>query len=140
MTGPDEPRVSSERYRVSYLPRDHPEELAFSLTVEYRGDGRWGVFRGSLCLDPEGQLGPEPAKADRDAEWRATHRYPFAGALALAEKHVAALTDGGMTADDVLGRMDEYASFTCPLCSATSYSPLDIEQSYCQICERFGSP
>jgi hypothetical protein len=40
----------------------------------------------------------------------------------------------------VLGRMDEYASFTCPLCSATSYSPLDIEQSYCQICERFGSP
>lgn len=104
-TGPREhqPVVRPTQFSVNLLPEDAPDRQAFAITVEYRGSGRYGVFRNELCslgADGEWSWGyawpggdREPATdaewddyhAGRDA-WLADHRFDLETALHLAEQ------------------------------------------------------
>lgn len=89
-------------YSVSLLPVDHPEHDVFSLTVEWRGEGRWGVFCRGFCMDASGERDYEPIPSSREDDWLATHRFDLDTALALARAHVGEITVNGFTYLDAL--------------------------------------
>lgn len=118
--------VQPTRYFVSCLPEGHDERSAWSLTVEYRGGGRWVVFRHALsCLGADGTWSwgyqwrdgtQEPATDDewteyhagRDA-WLAEHRFDLDTALRLAREHAPLITVNGYTVSDVLRMAEQRA-------------------------------
>lgn len=113
------PVVKAVKYTVNCLPEEDEERHSFTLTVEYRGKGRWGVFRNEhCCLGADGQWSwgyaweggdREPAT---DAEWDsyhagretwlAAHRFDEETAKALAQQHAPLVTVNGFTVADAL--------------------------------------
>lgn len=97
------PVVRPTQFSVNWLPEEVPEREVFTITVQYRGSGRYGVFHNELCslgADGEWSWGyswpggnREPATdaewddyhAGRDA-WIAEHRFDLETALQLAEQ------------------------------------------------------
>lgn len=114
-----EPTVRVTRYKVSCLPEEHDESDTFTITVEYRGAGRWGVFRGecrqfgadgtwSWGYDWDGR-DREPATDEERAdyrrgyeEWLAAHRFDEATALRLAKEAAPLLRVRSFTVADAL--------------------------------------
>lgn len=112
-----EPRVQALKYTVNCLPEDDVDGHVFGLSVEYRGEGRWGVFRDPYrCLGADGEWswgyqwrdgGSEP---DGDAEWDeyhagrdawlAAHRFDEQTALRLAKEQAPLVTVNGFTVAD----------------------------------------
>ncbi|MFJ4741066.1 hypothetical protein [Streptomyces sp. NPDC088775] len=88
---------------MNLLPEDVPEREAFTITVEYRGSGRYRVIRDELCFlsaDGKWSWGYQWAGGDRepvtDSEWDdyhagrdawvASHQFDLETALHLAEQ------------------------------------------------------
>ncbi len=80
--GPEGARACcpTDMFSVNLLPEDVSDRHAFTMTVEYRGFGRYGVFRDELCsLSADGEWSWEYAwpGGDRelatDAEWDDYH-------------------------------------------------------------------
>lgn len=70
--------VSTTQYVVAPVALQGDEEQRhWSLTVQQRGDGRWGVYhgdhRGGICLSLSGEWHEEPG--DPSEEWLAKHRF-----------------------------------------------------------------
>lgn len=102
--------ATATRYEVSCLPVGHPERGMWSVTVEYRGRGRWAVIRrGHWCLSVDGDWDYESIPSERTDEWLAAHRFPLEEALRLAKEAAPLATVSGFTVADVLGRSDEGA-------------------------------
>ena len=115
------PIVQPTKYIVTCLPED-PDDLGshvFGLSVEYRGAGRWGVFRGSHCClgadgtwswgyrGPDGDREPE-TDAECDAynrgqdAWLAEHRFDVETALRLAREAAPLVTVNGITVEQAI--------------------------------------
>ena len=126
MTELPEPIVQAVKYTVNCLPEDGIDSNLFGLSVEYRGEGRWGVFRHAhVCLSDDGEWSygyewrggaNEPATdaewdeyhAGREA-WIASHRFDLDTALKLAKEAAPHVTVNGYTVADAL-RMREKAA------------------------------
>jgi hypothetical protein len=109
-----EPIVQATKYTVNCLPEDGIDSHVFAITVEYRGDGRWGVYRNAhRCLGADGEWSwgynwrdgaQEPDgdeewaeyHAGRDA-WLEAHRFDEETALRLAREHAPRVTVNGLT-------------------------------------------
>lgn len=83
---PDEPTVRATRYLVTCVPEHRDPGGYRGVTVEYRGDERWAVSDGILCLGADGRWDRERQSSERDEEWLATHRFDLATARRLAEE------------------------------------------------------
>jgi hypothetical protein len=108
----DDVRVSVTEYDVSILPQDHEEGYNWSLKVQYRGKGLWGVFiHDRMCLGTDGTWDWEPSPSNREDDWIATHRFTEDEAIKLAREAAKTMTAftrfGPMTAYDVLERDKE---------------------------------
>lgn len=119
MTDIPEPIVQATAYTVNCLPESGIDSDVFALRVEYRGAGRWGVYRNAhCCLGSDGKWSwgytwrdgtQEPATdeewteyhAGRDA-WLAAHRFDEQTALKLAKEHAPHVTVNGYTVADAL--------------------------------------
>jgi hypothetical protein len=119
---PGEPIVQTTKYSVNCLPEDGIDSHVFELTVEYRGDGRWGVYRNAhCCLGTDGTWSygyawrdgsQEPSSdeewteyhAGREA-WLDAHRFDEETALRLAKEHAPQVTVNGITVRRALSRM-----------------------------------
>jgi len=100
---PQPTRQRVTRYEVSLLPEDHPYAGYYSLTVEYRGTGRWAVCRHGYCLDIDGHLEYEGIVSNRTDGWLDAHQFPLHEALALAHRFAPDINVGGVTARQAYG-------------------------------------
>jgi hypothetical protein len=105
------PRVTE--YKVSVFPpemTDGDDVLAaeeaetWSLTVAWRGRGKWAVTRFRHCLGADGEWGFEPSPSNREDDWLATHRFDLETALRFAAEHAPKVTVNGLTALDILAK------------------------------------
>ena len=95
------PEVRATEYAVSCLPEGHPDGTLFTITVEYRGNGRWAVKRAGAFYDADGNRswgsqwedGREPVTDAEMAayeaahqEWLDRHRFDEKTALELAQR------------------------------------------------------
>lgn len=119
MTATPEPIVQATKYTVSCLPEDGLDSHVFVLTVEYRGDGRWGVYRSAYCClgndgtwsygytwrdgaqEPDSDEEWTEYHAGRDA-WLDAHRFDEETALKLAKEHAPLVTVNGRTVTEAL--------------------------------------
>lgn len=117
-----EPTVKVTRYEVSCVPEQDINASMFTITVEYRGGGKWGVFRGGhrqLGADgtwswgyqwPGGDREPATDEEHADYErghdvWLAAHRFDEATALELAAAAAPHIRMNGYTVADALAAM-----------------------------------
>lgn len=107
MSAPDV-AVHAIEFRVSVLPLDHIDADIWSLTVSWQGQGRWVVRRGrSWRLSRNGSLDLVPSEPTVD--WIAAHRFAFAEAMRLAVEHAPNVKMNGLTATEVLQRVNAEA-------------------------------
>lgn len=104
MSAPDV-SVHAIEFRVSVLPADHIDADIWSLTVSWQGQDRWMVRRGrSWRLSRNGSLDLVPSEPT--VNWIAAHRFEFAEAIRLAIAHAPSIKANGLTATEVLERMN----------------------------------
>lgn len=111
--------VQATKYTVNCVPEDGIDSDVFGLTVEYRGAGRWGVFRHAhCCLGADGEWSwgyswgdgnSEPATDEEWTEyhrgreaWLDAHRFDEETALRLAREQAPLVTVNGYTVADAL--------------------------------------
>lgn len=94
--------VRTTEYSVCALPEDHFDAGMFTIKVAYRGDGRWAVLRGKLCLGSDGRWDFEPIPSDRTAEWLAAHRFDEKTAVKLAYEAAPKVRLNGWTPESIL--------------------------------------
>lgn len=99
---PQFPAAYPTVYAVTCLPEHIPDADIWTLTVEYRGKGRWVVKHHDAILGRDGtwDFGGIPEEG-REA-WIAEHFFPLDEALELAKQAAPKFTRGGMTPADVL--------------------------------------
>lgn len=103
--------VHATRFQVTVLPLDDINAFTWSLTVEYRGHDRWAVLRGArVCLSRSGSWDYESIPSEREDEWIAAHRFEYAEAIQLAIKHAPDIVVNGLTATQVLERINARAA------------------------------
>lgn len=84
------------------------ESGMWGITLAWRGPDQWGVYRGCYMhphhfgFDADGHMEMEPARDDRDDEWKATHRFPLAEAMALGERVLPTIKINGMRWEQVV--------------------------------------
>ncbi|MFH8581678.1 hypothetical protein [Streptomyces zaomyceticus] len=120
------PTVRADRYVVNCVPEDGVESHHWGLTVEYRGNGLWGVYRNPhCCLGADGTWSwghnwrdgtREPATDDEWTEyhdsrdtWFSEHRFDEQTALKLAQEHAPLVTVNGYTVTDALAMQQKRA-------------------------------
>jgi hypothetical protein len=103
-SGTPEPTVRATVYAVSCLPADHRSARHFTVRVEERSPGLYSVSDGFSVLDKDGEWAFEPLPSEREAEWKARHRFDLETALALAKRVAPLMTVNGVTLADVLAR------------------------------------
>lgn len=105
-------------YTVSVFPdwmRDSADMLiasesdTWSVSVEWRGRGKWAVYRLGSCLSADGQWDYEPSPSNREDEWLDAHRFDLETALHLAREHAPHVTINGYTAMDILAKLQRHA-------------------------------
>jgi|SRR6185437_14918371 len=105
------PRVTE--YTVSVFPPEMADSSdmltasevdTWSLTVAWRGEGRWAVMRGPFCLGADGGLDVERRPSEREDRWFTTHRFDLETALRLAAEHAPKVTINGLTALEILAK------------------------------------
>lgn len=77
-------RVEPTEYVVTSLSDDNPDHTVWQLRIVRKAPGRWAVMKMSQCLDSDGGWDYEPIPSERDAEWKATHRFSLDEARRLA--------------------------------------------------------
>jgi hypothetical protein len=103
----DQPLATSRatRYEVSILPEDDINYSVFTITVQYRGNGRWAVQRGEhSCLGADGTWVQGVQEYDRGEDWLFNHRFDLDTALHLARKAAPRISVNGHTALDAYRR------------------------------------
>ena len=103
MSAPEATCQATE-YEVSILPEGDINRLVFTITVQYRGDGRWAVTRHGACLDADGFWTDGVKEYGRGDEWLAAHRFDLDTALRLAREAAAHVVCNGHTALDAYHR------------------------------------
>lgn len=98
------PVVQATRYEVSLFPEDAEPRRHFTITIEWRGENRWAVLDGPMCLGSDGEWEYEPLPSNRDDAWIATHRFDLETAQELAKRAAPHLIVNGRTALDVYRR------------------------------------
>jgi hypothetical protein len=98
------PYVQATRYEISLFPEDSEPRHYFTITVEYRGAGRWAVLDGRYCLGRDGDWEYEPLPSARDEEWLAGHRFDLDTAQQLAKQAAPGLVVNGITAAEAYRR------------------------------------
>lgn len=86
-------------YEVSCVP-EGINRAHFTITVEYRGGGKWAVKRLGQCLNANGTWSWESRPSEREDEWLAAHRFDLDTALDLARAAAPLLTVNGHTVTD----------------------------------------
>lgn len=96
--------VTSRTTEVSYcaLPEDDINAYQLTVTVSWRGDGRYAVMHRNYCLGADGEWDYESTPSERADEWKATHRFSFDEACALAEAAALTVTCNGLNAEAML--------------------------------------
>lgn len=93
------------RYAVSCLPEGHDDRHTFTITVQYRGDGRYGVKHLLRYYAADGtssyDLGQDESE-EYEAAWRAKHLHDLDTALDLAKQLAQSMAYRGRTVTDVL--------------------------------------
>lgn len=90
---------------VTVMPLDHPNAQVWSLTVAWRGRGRYAVLRHSMALSRSGTWDYECVPSEREDEWLADHRFEYGEAVRLAIAHAPHVVVNGMSASQVLEMM-----------------------------------
>lgn len=97
---PPEPRVT--QYEVCGLPEEHIDYPIFTITVDYRGHGKWAIARHRRCLGVDGYWDWEPLPSEREDAWLEEHRFDLDDALELAKGAALTLQVNGRRVVDVL--------------------------------------
>jgi hypothetical protein len=106
-------------YQVSVFPDEMfdsadmltaSEAHTWSLTVAYRGGGKWAVTNHHQVLGSDGEWDWEPRPSDRGDDWLAEYRFDLDTALSLAREHAPRVTINGYTALDILAKLRERAN------------------------------
>lgn len=93
-----EVRTTVTRYNVSAYPDpDSINAHHFTITVELRGNGRWGVCWMGRCLGKRGQWSWESNPSSRTDRWKNAYRRDLDTALRLAQKAAPLLRVNGST-------------------------------------------
>ena len=99
--------VRPTEYAVCALPEDNVDAMHFTITVAYRGRGRWAVVRHGYCLGVDGEWDYESLPSERADEWLAAHRFDLDDALRLATEHAPKVTVNGWTVAAILAAADK---------------------------------
>jgi hypothetical protein len=110
--------VRTRSYEVTIWPEEMSDDIdaaTWCLCVDYRGSGRWGVFRGSSagrhtpCLGRDGTWSfGRPDDQDDMAAWLANYRFTEQEALDFAREQAPGMKVNGYFASDVLNEtLDE---------------------------------
>src|SRR5690242_4491008 len=88
--------VQPTRYVVTVLPEGYDtfdDWYLFVVTVQYRGRGRWAVYKGAYehsslpsALSRDGAWDLEGVEEREDTEWLDQHRFDLDTALGLAQE------------------------------------------------------
>jgi len=97
--------VRATEFQVSILPADNVNTSTWSLTVAYRGFGKWAVLNGFGCLSKAGDWDYEIQPSEREDDWLAEHRFGLAEAIELAKQHAPDIRVNGLTATEVLAKI-----------------------------------
>lgn len=109
MTAPNV-NVNATEFQVTVLPVDDINASNWSLTVSWRGQDRWAVMRGGrMCLSRSGSWDYESIPSEREDEWIVEHRFDYAEAIRLAIEHAPHIVVNGITATEVLERINARA-------------------------------
>jgi hypothetical protein len=96
------------RFVVSSVPEGHDARHAYTINVQYRGEGLYTVGHGLAYADAEGAWSYEPGRSEDDepdavaVDWIAAHRFDLTDALRLARRLAPTLTVRGRSVADVL--------------------------------------
>jgi hypothetical protein len=94
--------VHPTRFDVSCLPLDDINAHGFTLTVEYRGRGKWAVLNSRWCLSSTGEWEWESIPSEREDDWLETHRFDLETAQRLAVEAAPKMVCNGWTVADAL--------------------------------------
>lgn len=95
---PDEVSVRVTRYDVNAYPDpDSVNASHYTITVEHRGNDRWGVCHFGKCLGKSGQWSYESNPSSRTDRWLNAYRHDLETALKLARKAVPKVRINGFT-------------------------------------------
>lgn len=97
-----EVHVQITEYEISVIPEGNLDRQVWGLKVAYRGNGRWAVLRGSVCLGNDGTWDYEQIPSERRDDWLDVHRFDHDTALRLAVEHAPGVVVNGQTAVEVL--------------------------------------
>lgn len=92
-----EVRTQVTQWTVSALPEDDPEAARWSITVEYRGDGKWAVRRFPETLNVDGEWEYEQSPSNRDDGYLTRNRHDLDTALRLAQAAAPTIEVNGLT-------------------------------------------
>lgn len=97
-------QVRSRTTEVTYcaLPEDDINSPQLMVSVQWRGGERYAVLHRGFCLGADGEWDYESIPSERADEWKATHRFGFEEACALAEKAALTVTCNGLNAQAML--------------------------------------
>lgn len=96
--------VLATEYEVSILPEGDINRSVFTITVQYRGDGRWAITRHGSCLGADGTWDFGVKEYDRGDVWLDDHRFCLDDALRLARAAAPHVVANGHTATDAYRR------------------------------------
>lgn len=102
MATPPTPNARVTQYEVCALPEDHIDYHLFTITVEYRGKGKWAISRHRRCLGVDGYWDWEPLPSEREDAWLEEHRFDLDDALELAKGAALTLQVNGRRVVDIL--------------------------------------
>ena len=93
------------RYVVSCLPEGHDDRHTFTINVQYRGDGKYGVKHLLRYYSADGTWTYDIGRDEADhveAAWRDKHLYDLDTALSLAKELAQTMSYRGRSIADVL--------------------------------------
>lgn len=99
----DQIHVQATEYTYSVFPDGHPLRRHYTVYVSYRGDGRWAVTDGFMCLHRDGVGWDfEPSGSNRENQWLTDHRFTLLEAARHAMRIAPLLECNGRTATQAL--------------------------------------
>jgi len=105
--GPDPLEITVEATQYTITPaalRDTYDGSVWSVTVEYRGKGKWAVLNVGRTLTVDGDWEEEPRPSSREDNYLARCRFELEDALRLAQEVLPTVRWNGMTPADVVAR------------------------------------